>query len=177
MESDYVEIPLRTQGLVTLVSRQDSDRVSRHVWYASGKLGKTGRLRYAHRAINGKSQFLHHFILEIETGSIKRPVDHIDGNGLNNTRENLRITTQSSNCQRTFPKPTNGFQGIQKQHSLVNKWVACIRIGGKNKRYLGSFSTPEEAATEYDLAALKIHGSLAKKPTSCGQKSGEAGRG
>lgn len=85
-------------------------------------------------------------------------VDHIDGNCFNNSRENLRITTQATNCKNRVrhSNNTSGHTGISKC-SDSNKWMVRQSIKGK-RIYLGCTDTLEEAIKlkeSYREAALK----------------------
>lgn len=90
-------------------------------------------------------------------------VDHINGNGLDNRRENLRIATMSSNQwnQRKQRRCTKSkFKGVGLD-DRTNKWSADIRAY-KQRFYLGSFVLEEDAAMAYDAAARKLHGEFAR---------------
>lgn len=80
-------------------------------------------------------------------------IDHRNGNGLDNRRENLRECGQSKNSGNTMLRKTNtsGYKGVSYEKD-TGKWLAQIRIGGKKTR-LGSFLTPEQAGLVYDAAA------------------------
>src|ERR1043165_3940616 len=86
-------------------------------------------------------------------------VDHIDGNGLNNRRSNLRLATyaQSSMNRGRNIKNSSGYKGVDLKDG---KWRAEIQVSRK-KVYLGRFSTPEEAYAAYCEAAKKYHGEFA----------------
>lgn len=88
-------------------------------------------------------------------------VDHIDGNGLNNTRANLRICTDGENLgnRRVSPKNTSTFTGVTYL-ARTDRWKATIMDG----RYihLGWYATAEEAALAYDTAALRLRGAFAR---------------
>lgn len=89
-------------------------------------------------------------------------VDHIDGNGLNNRRSNLRLATHSEN-QRNSKTPksnTSGIKGVSWAAN-VNKWKATISFDNKQK-HLGFFSEKADAAKAYADAAQRIHGTFAR---------------
>lgn len=87
-------------------------------------------------------------------------VDHIDRDGLNNTRENLRLATRSqNNANRGVGKNNKlGVKGVFKDR---NKFAAQITTNG-NRKYLGAFNTIEEAHAAYVEAAKKHHGDFAR---------------
>ncbi len=104
---------------------------------------------------------MHREILGLDHGD-RRQVDHINGDGLDNRKENLRICDTSKNViNRSIGKiNTSGYKGVNWRKKS-KKWVA--RIGFNNKRiYLGDFNNKEDAARAYDTAALKYYGEFAK---------------
>lgn len=89
--TEPVAIPV-SQGNVAYVDVADADLVSRHRWYVL--TAKRSLTKYARTTVGRKTVYLHRMIMDPE-GSLE--VDHIDGNGLNNTRANLRLTSHSDN--------------------------------------------------------------------------------
>lgn len=92
-----------------------------------------------------------------------RIVDHVDGNGLNNCRSNLRITSNSVNCQNQrsrTKKNRTGFIGVT-EHKRGKIWRAEIGVN-MNRLFLGMFGSPTEAGQAYDKAALFYFGKHAK---------------
>lgn len=107
--------------------------------------------------VNGKYVvlYLHRVLLNAKPGQY---VDHINGDRSDNRRANLRLCTQSQNCMnsRKQNRPTSSiYKGVCFYKSR-NKWVANIRIRGKNLN-LGYFATEREAARAYNNAAIE-HG-------------------
>jgi hypothetical protein len=102
---------------------------------------------------------MHREIMGFPKGKL---IDHINGNSLDNRKENLRICTNTENC-RHCRKQRNSkmkYKGITK---IINGsgWVA--RIGVNNKRiYLGYYNTEEEAYAVYCKASKKYHGEFGR---------------
>jgi hypothetical protein len=163
-----VAIPL-TQGYSALVDVEDYERVSFFHWHAAPQRRKDGSIKnvYARHSSTKKhsSQLLHRFILELEKAD-KRLVDHINHNGLDCTRANLRVATISQNVangrkQTTFCRkaPSSPFKGVTWRKS-DKKWQAQIIVNGKYI-HLGYFLNEVVAAKAYDAAARKHFGEFA----------------
>lgn len=88
-------------------------------------------------------------------------IDHINGNGLDNRRQNLRLVTPQQNTwnRRPWARGTSKFKGVSWDKETKH-WRADIKAGGKNK-YLGRFSSEEEAAHAYKKAAELVYGEFA----------------
>jgi len=150
---------------VAVVSPEDSDLADFN-WCAQ----PSKHTVYGARAIRvpegepQTKQLLHRVILQrildrpLESGEC---VDHRDGDGLNNRRENLRLASHAENIrnQRKPDNNTSGHKGACWRKD-VRKWVAQIGIDGKLK-HLGYFDNIEDAAAAYREAADKYHGNFA----------------
>jgi hypothetical protein len=93
-------------------------------------------------------------------------VDHINGDGLDNRRVNLRTCTHSENMRnrKRLITNTSGYTGVSYSSDMKRKkrWLAQIRVGGGKRIHLGRFYTKEEAAVTYDEAAKKYHKEFAR---------------
>lgn len=150
-------IPL-TNGLFATVDDEDFDWLSQWKWYALRT--SVDRLFYAVRTENGRSIRMHRLINNTPDGMF---TDHRDGDGLNNTRSNLRTATQLQNMMNRRGKRggTSSFKGVFFDPTpQKNQWRAAIRLGGKLK-YLGRFYTEDEAGEAYATAAHEYFGEFA----------------
>lgn len=145
---------LLTQGLVALVVHEDYERVmAAGKWHAH----RDGKTFYARRAISRSTHVnLHAFL----TGWLR--VDHINGDGLDNRRANLRQATHGQNVQnrRRSSANTSGYKGVT-WHKQARKWQAAIKAD-RRTYYLGIYGSPELAALAYDEAARHHHGEFAR---------------
>lgn len=156
-----LEIPL-TRGYSTVIDDCDSD-VTGYCWFAFG----TGSRFYArHSFAKPRSHLLlHRVILERVIGrklTSDEGADHIDGNPLNNCRDNLRLATISENNANARRRSDNqsGYKGVRWDEK-TGTWRA--RIGLNGKRFsLGYFDTPEEAHAAYCTAARELFGEFAR---------------
>lgn len=152
---DIMAIPL-TQGLYALVDGKDYDWLMQRKWWAV----KGGRSYYAVRQVGEKRKtiWMHREILNTPQGSF---TDHINHNGLDNRKQNLRICTHSQNLrnQKLQQERTSKYKGVSWQKNCT-MWVAFIGYKGK-KIYLGAFDNEIEAAKKYDQKAKELFGEFA----------------
>lgn len=138
-----------TQGKIALVDDEDFEYINQWKWHAVKK--KYG-IYYASRITrlsSGKQRGLamHTAIIGVCEGY---ECDHIDGDGLNNQRTNLRFVTHRQNLQNRHEIKSSRFVGVG-WHKLTQKWRAQIRIDGK-KKDLGYFNNETEAFDAYKQA-------------------------
>lgn len=149
------KIPL-TQGKFALVDDEDYEWLSRWKWCAA----KGGSTFYATRSPGKRNTTItmHRLIMGV---SIKQLIDHINGNGLDNRRRNLRPATKAQNMMNRGPQRGNksGYKGVHLDVAS-GKWIAIIKYDGRNKA-LGRFNTKEQAAQAYNEAAAENFGPFA----------------
>ena len=137
-------IPL-TQDYKAMIDDNDYEMINRYNWcvvryrsyiYVSSRAGS-----------RNTNTSLHRFIMKTPDGLM---VDHIDGDGLNNQRSNLRIVTRGQNRLNSFDIAQSGYKGVFKTHN------------GKFGVRFGAFDTAEEAAKAYDKIIKENYGEYAK---------------
>lgn len=143
-----------TKGHVVTVDDDDYDKLSqfkwcahrgRHTWYAvrgvATGIGKQRRLAFMHRTILGTPYGLY--------------TDHIDGDGLNNQRSNLRIVSTAENARNQTRKRSGAssrFRGVSWDSGTL-RWRAAIQVNGRMVS-LGRFESENEAALAYNAAGF-----------------------
>lgn len=148
-----------TQNKVTFVDDEDYPILNEYQWYYNSK--RTGyAVRNGVNPVTNKPCmiYMHREVNKTPAGMF---TDHIDGNGLNNTRANLRTCTHSENMWNTKQRinNTSGYKGVYF-YNKTKKWKSQIQINGKRKS-LGYFTSPELAYEFYCLAADMLHGNFA----------------
>jgi len=164
VRKNICSIPL-TQGLYAIVDGEDYPKISLHKWCA--RKGKDATTYYALRGerVNGKTKtiLMHIEILGKKEGFV---TDHINQNGLDNRRCNLRFATFADNIRN---RKSRGDQKASKYKGVTfhkrkgkgsRQWQASIRVNGK-AIYLGIYHKDTEAALVYDDAASKYFGAFA----------------
>jgi hypothetical protein len=149
-----------TKGKVAIVDDEDYEWLNQWKWYARESSGNWYASR---REAGGRCEkraliHMHRLILGAESGQYP---DHINHNGLDNRRENLRISTHSLNLanQRLQKGRSSRYKGVCF-HKKRQNWIAGIKINQKRIN-LGYFPTETYAAKAYDNAAIKYFGEFA----------------
>lgn len=103
-----------------------------------------------------KTLYLLHRVVMNAPDGVK--VDHINGDGLDNRKENLRMCTNSENAwnRRKNKDNTSGFTGVN-WNKLKQRWMSRVQANGK-RIHIGYFDSIEEAVTARDEVAKILHG-------------------
>lgn len=161
MWNEQCLIPL-TQGYYAIVDKDDYEMLSKFKWrvkpsksgvvyafrrqYINGGKGKTTPIR------------MHRFIMNADDGQM---VDHINGNGLDNRKSNLRFCCNQENAaNRKKAHGTSKYKGVN-WHKAAKSWVAQATLNDK-KIHLGYYKTEEEAALAYNKGAVIVFGEFAR---------------
>lgn len=156
-----VTVPL-TRGMLALIDESDGPDVLSHTWCAWQ--AKPGYSWYAMRrkskaeSPRREVEYLHRRIMHPPPGI---SIDHVNGNGLDCRRSNMRFATHAQNQrnQRRSVANTSGFRGVSWDAENL-KWRASITVEGKSIN-LGRFDMAEDAAAAYDRAAISAFGEFA----------------
>lgn len=151
-------LPL-TQNRIALVDSADLPLLTKWRW----EYLPNGRSGYAVRRFRSGGKvitvYLHRQLLAARPGEI---VDHIDGDGLNNTRANLRLATAAENAaNRPAPQRSIPYRGVYRSREGQKPYKAMLTVGGRC-RHLGWFARQEDAARAYDRAAFAAFGRFAR---------------
>jgi len=143
-------IPL-TQGKFALVDSADYYDLIKYRWFAES----SGKTFYAIRSLPHQKKIKMH--RHITNAPADLVVDHIDHNGLNNCRSNLRLCTRAQNI-RNAPLRNSGTSKYKGVSWFANgkKWVATIRSNNK-RHHIGYFDNEITAAKAYDEKAKELH--------------------
>lgn len=160
--STAIKIQL-TQGKFAIIDEEDWERVNQYKWYAKRGTQTWYAARTESKRVNkirDKTIRLHQFLMNCPRD---KEVDHINGDGLDCRKKNMRICTRLENGknQRMPKNNTIGYKGIGNEGNKYIPWVAQIFANGRLYKSRG-FKTIKEAAIEYDRLALKYHGEFAR---------------
>ena len=139
-----------TRGKFAIVDSSDYYHLAQFQWFA--EFG--GRTFYAVRKQNGKSVKMHRYITSAPSHLV---VDHIDHNGLNNCRANLRLCSFAQNMRNIVSNvgATSRYKGVH-WNKRMKRWAASIQFE-KKQYHLGYFTDEIAAAKAYDKKAMELH--------------------
>jgi hypothetical protein len=140
-------------GLVALIDAEDFFVFEGPIWHAEHRPHSVYVKRQENRDGRLVSVYLHRLIMGEPENVL---VDHIDCNGLNNRRNNLRLACPSKSAmnRRMRKDNTTGYKGVYRQN---NKWVA--KIGARGRQYfLGYFPCAESAYAAVTEKRRELHG-------------------
>jgi len=150
-------IPL-TQGKCAIVDDDDYKTLSQYKWYALHDIQAEHwtAVRMNKDKPKRRTIYMHRQIINTPLGM---ETDHINHNGLDNRKCNLRVCTRAENMQNRRPERncTSVFKGVTWQKG---KWKAQI-ICNKKHYYLGCFENELDAAHAYIEKAKQLHGAFA----------------
>lgn len=156
---------LLTHGEYAIVDNEDYDRLmeSGFKWRLESR-SEGQRYAARHRGtlhpLGDATIRTHREVMRAREGD---HVDHLNGDGLDNRKKNLRVCTHSDNMRNRKvlgKNNTSGFKGVSWNRGM-KKWSAQIQFERKNVR-LGFFVDSKEAARAYNRAAKQYHGEFAK---------------
>lgn len=150
-----VLVPL-TQGQVAVIDAEDAENILAYRWHFSG--GYAWRKRQPEEAPGPSNIAMHCQLLDVDPGQV---VDHIDFDGLNNRRGNLRPATRSQNVMhgRTHRDGMSGYRGVSWDRER-QKWRVSIAANGR-QHTIGRFDRLDDAVRARDEAAARLHGEFA----------------
>lgn len=159
-EDGYAVINVSSPVQPTATTKVDIEDVR----YVLDYRGRGGRLKwFAHNSSNKKGYWgnyvvatdrkvrLHRYVMRLDDPVLI--IDHLNGDTLDNRKQNLRIITRSENNKNVRKRinNTSGYTGVQ-MNKRTGLWLATIWLH-HNKFYLGEFDTREEASIAYRAAA------------------------
>jgi hypothetical protein len=148
------------QGRFAVIDEADLERVGPHRWSLLVPNPACPHGAYAQSWIadedgSKRRLTLHRFLMDAAPGQL---VDHINGDGLDNRRCNLRLVTREQNQRNRRGRNGRAHKGITQ--TLSGRWRARIEVEGRS-RHLGVFPTPEAASSAYHAAEVGLFGPYA----------------
>ena len=142
-----------TQGYKATIDDEDYKLISQYKWCVKS----VKNLKYAITTQNYKEISMHRLIMNAK---LDQQVDHINRNGLDNRKENLRFSSQAENMQNREGWGKSKYKGV----SFHDSGLFRARIWKDKKEILiGYFKEEVDAARAYDKAAINLYGDKAKR--------------
>lgn len=167
-----IEIKL-TKNLVAQIDECDCDLISKYTWHSatSKRSSPYANTRIFYNDGSSKSYItsMHRLIMGCTFGD-GRFVDHIDGNGLNNKRDNLRFVTRSQNAvnRKNKTNKISKYFGVSSvirgRKTKVKYWTASVRFMGQMV-FHGYYKSENDAALAFNEEVVKYYGNFAKLNT------------
>ena len=132
------------------VSEGDYKKISQYAW----RVARMGRTHYVYATIHHRRMYLHRLLLPVRPGLT---VDHVNGDGLDNRRENLRPATRAQQAMNRRPHRGHWPKGVVR---FRGKWRSRVCTGGRSTE--SSFHSETLAALFYDALAARRFGEFAR---------------
>lgn len=148
------------RGYTTVVDEDDYDKLSQYNWSVDERSHTTYVKRSVYEGgIRTGTEIMHRLIMDAPEDM---QVDHINGDGLDNRKENLRLCSQKQNLmnKRSVVDSSSKHKGVCWDKGS-SKWRAYIQVD-KKKKHLGYYTDELAAASAYNEAAKEHFGEYAK---------------
>ncbi len=157
VEGDVAYVPL-SQGYEAVIDASDASLVEGFNWCAMVSRNTVYAVRHSTATGKDRLAMMHRAIAKTPDGIV---TDHINGNGLDNRRSNLRYATVSQNAQNSGFRANNtsGVRGVCWD-TARQKWIAQIWVNGKNR--CKRFATIDAAAAWYADMSANLHGDFGR---------------
>ncbi|MCK9282549.1 MAG: HNH endonuclease [Melioribacteraceae bacterium] len=152
-----------TQGKFALVDDEDFEYLNQFKWCAHKAFDNYYAIRHVTIDNRQRELQMHRVIMKTPKGKV---TDHIDHNGLNNQKSNLRICTARENCCNSKPilGGSSKYKGVSFDTCRAKRnwasWKVSIR-NGITQISVGYFKTEKEAALVYNEKAKELFGEFA----------------
>lgn len=148
-----------TQGHEAIIDAEDAEFIGQWNWCAD----KAPNTVYAIRGVERDGRHVKFYMhREILRNSTRNHTDHINGDGLDNRKQNLRVAAPHENGRnsRNRRNNTSGYKGVSWS-TKRQMWQARIMCNYKEK-FLGYFETKEAAYAAYCEASKLLHGEFGR---------------
>jgi len=148
-----------TKGNEAIIDAESAALVCMHNWYSKPDKHTSYAIRNETFGDRQIKIAMHRLIMQAKDGIF---VDHINGNGVDNRKENLRLATRGENArnQRISVANTSGFKGVSWDKK-TDTWQAAIMVNSKTV-FLGRFPVLQDACSAYRLASADLHGDFGR---------------
>lgn len=154
--STSISVPL-TRGLFALVSIEDAQAIAPYKWHAV----PAKSTHYAARRAGNRTIYMHRLLAGVLDMPRQVFVDHIDFDGLNNTRANLQVCSAADNVRKSRTRRV--FSASKGVWQVRPGCFAARIVHEGSDHYLGVYPSEREAAIAYDAAATVLFGRFAVK--------------